>query len=75
MPANGVRKGVVRVQGDRLCAMIGIPMGTKIPREELNKISLATLGKEMTICGKQVVVSASMKALVEILEGKNVLGD
>ena len=70
-----VRKGVIRAHGDKLCTMIGIPPGTKIPKEELDKISLATLGKEMTICGKQVVVSASMKALVEILEGKNVLED
>ena len=75
MASNGVRKGVVRIQGDKLCAMIGIPLGTKIPKEELNKISLATLGKETTICGKQVVISSSMKALVKILEGKNVLED
>ena len=55
--------------------MIGIPPGTKIPMEELNKIFLATLGEKITICGKQIVVSTSMKAIVEILEEKNVLED
>lgn len=70
-----VRKGVIHAHGDKLCTMIGIPPGTKIPMEELNKIFLATLGEKITICGKQVVVSTSMKAIVEILEEKNVLED
>ena len=73
MPKSGVRRGVIRVQGDKLCLMIGVKPGSKIPKEVLDRILKASLGEKIIVCDKEVVVSASMKALVEILNGKNAI--
>lgn len=73
MPRSGVRRGVIRVQGDKLCLMIGVKPGSKIPKDVLDRILKANLGETITICNREVMVSASMKALVDILVGKNVI--
>lgn len=75
MVHNGVRKGVVRVQGDKLCLLLGLSPGTKIPKESMYELMKANYGDVVTVCNKDVEVTAAIKALAEILEGKNVLED
>ena len=75
MPRSGVRRGVIRVQGDKLCLMIGVKPGSKIPKDVMDRILKANLGETITICNREVIVSASMKVLVEILAGKDVIED
>ena len=73
MKHTNVRDGVIRVQGDKLCLMIGLPPGTKIPKEDLDVINNTSYGETITVCDKTITVSPSMKALVEILINKDAI--
>ena len=70
MSTNNIRRSVVRIQSDKLCLMLGVRMETNIPRDVLEVLRDASLGSAVTVCNKEVVVSAGIKALVGILISK-----
>lgn len=74
MSVQNVRHGVMRAQGDKLCVMMGLKPGTNIPRNVFDMITETQIGEKIVVFGDTpIVVTASMKALVSILTGKNVL--
>ena len=75
MTKKAVRNGVVRVQGNKLAAMLGMPEGTKVPKSIIEDIIKTPMGNDITVDGKTFKVSASMRSLAEILVGKGVIED
>ena len=58
---------ILRIQADRLAKEIGLPENTFFETSELNQIATATHGTELTIKGVTFTMSASKKALADIL--------
>lgn len=66
----GIKDGVVRVQGDRLAEHLGLPPNTYFKREELDRLARAQYGDTVTVNGKTVKVTFSMKGIANIILGK-----
>ena len=73
MPKDKVRKGVVRVQGDKLCALLGYEKGTKIPRDIIEKIAKSETGDIIEINGTSITLGPSPIGLAQILLNKDVV--
>lgn len=50
-----------------MCEYIGIPKGTKIDLDVLQKIEHAPANEKCTIMGKEILISMSMKGTAGIL--------
>lgn len=66
----GVKDGIVRVQGDRLADLLGLPHNTYFKREELERITKTNFGDTVMINSKSVKVTFKIKGLASILIGK-----
>ena len=67
------RSNVVKIQGNRLCEQLGLPVGTKIPKNVIEMIAKSKINDVVSVCGKEVVLSPSVIAVAGILVSKKVL--
>ena len=73
MAEEAVRKGVTRVQGDKLCAILGYSKGSKIPGDIITMVSKANVGDVVNIDGRQITVGPAAISLAQILLDKDVV--
>lgn len=71
MTETSVDNKVIRIQGDKLCTMIGLKPGTKIDRKVLDALAAAELGDVVRVGTRDVtVISPSIQVLAQILIDK-----
>jgi hypothetical protein len=77
VPTKGVvnvfdvqKSKVIRIQGDKLCEMLGLPPKTKIELNVIKEIADAPVKSFVVYNGKNYVVDPSMKAIAGVLLAK-----